>query len=479
MESSRGRSSRRRVGEHGAEPALGVVVVAAQHVGDRDGGDEQHPPRDLLLRQQRDRRVERGAAVFEPAGGAERQPLPLQQRGAMRGVLLRRQLEGRAVPVGGGRRGGHGRLRAGRLEQRDRGRVAGPRELLDVVGTQRRRRPAPLQQRGCACMRLQPPGAVGRVGDRAVDERVAEAEGAAAGGAHEVGRDERVERRQRGRLGDVGGRGRDVELERVAGDGGAAREGALRGREALQLLRDRRGDGAGDRLVGVGGVAGAARQLAQEERVAVGLVEDPLAHGVVELRRQQPARRSAAERRRAQLVPAVGAAAGVDEPRADAARPQREQQQEAAARWAPQQVQQQLDRRLVGPLDVVEQQRQRLLLGELLQSRADRVVEAEALPRDHRLAGRGHRQRVEPLAQRRPQQPERQVLLLLGGAGAGDPHAGRGGPLGGGGEQRALADPGLAGDGQQPPAAALDVGEGTCDRRDLDVAPEQSHRGEG
>ncbi len=328
-------------------------------------------------------------------------------------------------------------------------------------------------------MRLQPPAGGGRVGDGAVDERVAEAEGAAAGGAR--GRPRPARRAPPARPARRPSAAA-VATSRSNGSPATAAPSASRraaAGEAVELLRDRRRDRARHRLVGVAGAAAAARQLAQEERVAVGLVQDPLAHVVVELGAAaapgrvlrlsgagaaRPSRRHGGRRRRSRgsTVPAAArTAAGT------------------AARRPAQQVQQQLDRRLVGPLHVVEQQRQRPLGGDRLQLRPQRMVEAEALPRDHRLAGRRHRQRLEPVAERVAQQSERQLLPLLGGACARAPANRRRAPLGGDGEQRALADPGLAGEGEQPPAAGLRFRERACDRGDLDVAPKQSHRAEG
>ena len=74
---------------------------------------------------------------------------------------------------------------------------------------------------GAPPVRGDPGAGRARLVNRAPDQRMAEAEPPGhLRGTHEVPRDQLVERVERFRLGHVGGRRREVELERVAGHRG-------------------------------------------------------------------------------------------------------------------------------------------------------------------------------------------------------------------------------------------------------------------
>ena len=192
----------RRNLDRGEQPPSHVAEAAHHAVERRRGGDQRDPHRRGLGRQQPQHLVERVARLGQPPGGAEGERERAEQRGALLERVVGEQPDGGAVAA----RRGVGRAVGGRGgrggEQRHRLEVAGPRVALDVVGARRRAGAAGRQRRRGALVRGEPPGRRRGVVDRAADQGVAERERApVAGGAHEVGGHEAVERRGRRRPG--------------------------------------------------------------------------------------------------------------------------------------------------------------------------------------------------------------------------------------------------------------------------------------
>ena len=345
-------------------------------------------------------------------------------------------------------------------------------------------RAARRQRRGDALVRTKPPGGRRGVVDRAAHDRMAEGEAAAvARRAHEVDGHEPVEwRRDRAGV-QLGGERRELGVERVAGDRCALDQRPRRARQHLQLDADRRGHAR--RHPGPG-----ARQLVQEQRVAVGLAGDPLAIGDVA---QQRERLVMAERFQVQVL-----GAGVERAHRDAAfrRAQREHEQVRRARRAAQQVLDELDRRVVRPVQVVQRQSDRALAGEQLDQPAQRPVVAEALRgglgrggRRHAVR-RGRQHRAEPgiqrldaarvqgrnmVVERGDGERERHLALVLGRAPGEREQPGRAGALRGGFQQRGLADPRLTADQHDARLAAAHVLHRPLHRVELAIASYEVH----
>ena len=196
----------------------------------------------------------------------------------------------------------------------------------------------------------------------------------------------------------------------------------------------------------------------------------------------------------------------VAQPCGDADRPQRERQQHRRLRRPAQQVKHPLECSLVGPVEVVEQQRDRLLLGDQLKQRPECAVVAEPFgrpgrgPRDgaglrrtgqdrgeignaiwaERLQSGGAEPR-HPIIERVDDEAERDIHLVLGGATGEEIEPGGSCPVLDVREQRGLPDPGLA---EQREHGAVAVSRSLHRRRSnplLGRAPNQSpgcHTGE-
>ena len=296
---------------------------------------------------------------------------------------------------------------------------------------------------------------------------------------------------------EVGRDGRDVRIEGIARDGGAPDERSGRRREAGDLAMDGGQDRGREALAGV---LAQVRELMQEERVAVGLPEHAIAQVGPQRVGQEPGGRVVGQALQPQLLEPGGGARRIEEQRRRIDRPQREHEQVRDARRAAQQVHDELDRGLVGPVQVVEQERERLLPAQLLEHGPQRPVVPEALSGRHRHAARavggrpGRRQdrgdlgahRRDPrgapggdvLVERVDDEPERHLALLLGRPARQHDEAG---PPGGGGhlvEQRALPDARLAQQPQRARAAGSHVEERSLDRLQLSAATDQVHRPE-
>ena len=288
--------------------------------------------------------------------------------------------------------------------------------------------------RACASSRHASPGArVDGPAHQRVPERVAPRHG---GAAEHAARDELVDRREGLVLREPGGRGGQLQLGGIARDGGPPGQPARGTAEAADLLRERdrhrprhagllrRGDGPALRL------APRPRELLHVERVAAALPVDLVADGRGQVRSHQLIRVAARHLRQAELGHAALARGRLErgaEAGRDAAGAERQRDEDARARRAAEQVGDQLHRRVVGPVDVVEHEHDGPLGGELLQQRAHRPMRAEPLvvqPAEGDVAGRGRgRQHPRQLGHAVPDQP-----LEPGRAERGDVVVERGDP---------------------------------------------------
>ena len=244
-----GRRLRRQVAERDVQPPARVLVAAEPPllVGERDG--EREP----LARAGAVRSA--SSSVARAAGGSPAAACASASRPAAR-VALGRPAVGQQPQRGGVEaRGGRGRRRLqlarGRGEQRDRRLVA--------RAARRARRGARARPARRRAARARPPrGRARRAAsrpalrhvDRVADDRVAEREARAA--RRPAARARRASSSssasQRRGLGELGDRGGEVGLERVAGDGGAVEQAARAGRERGELGGERGGDRGRDPL---------------------------------------------------------------------------------------------------------------------------------------------------------------------------------------------------------------------------------------
>jgi hypothetical protein len=196
--------------------------------------------------------------------------------------------------------------------------------------------------------------------------------------ADQVGVRDLVERGERARLRHAGDAGGDTDLERLAGDRRAVQQRERGSRAGRELGGDRRADGPRDAVL----ARTCARQLLDEERVAAALLVDGAAGA-----REQPLGVVAAERPQRNAPSEAGRVARW---------PARDRQQHARVGRAVDERRDQLDRGRVGPVQVVQQQRQPAAGGEPLEQRPHRAVEAVALLHERRAARvRERRQRGE------------------------------------------------------------------------------------
>jgi hypothetical protein len=161
-------------------------------------------------------------------------------------------------------------------------------------------------------------------------------------------------------------------------------------------------------------------------------------------------------------------------------------------------VQDELDRRVVGPVQVVEQQRDRALAAQQLEQRAHRAVVAEALGRAGRgcggrlgVRGRGGRQdrgeirpdrlhaprvqRRDVVVERVDREAERHRPLVLGGPSLQHEHPGGLRALAHDRQQRALADARLAEYADRAPRPGGRLLHGAFCGGELCLASEQAH----
>ncbi len=234
-------------------------------------------------------------------------------------------------------------------------------------------RSALLERGGGAGVGGEPPAAARRRVDGAAHERMTEDEAPRdLGRSHEVARQQLVERVEAGARLQLRDRGRHVRLERLSGDGGPVEQRARRLRQRLELFAERCGHGgrhaAETLLVRVAAQRHGQRallarplQLLEVERVAAGVVADLRADGRLEPA-QQLHRLGLVERLQCQARD-VGDGQGGEQSLGHLPGPEAECDQHGRLRPAPQQRGDQLDRRAVAPVQVVEHEHERLVLG--------------------------------------------------------------------------------------------------------------------
>ena len=275
--------------------------------------------------------------------------------------------------------------------------MVGPLRGVGAAGRERVSRP---------CVSGKAPAAPHRLIHRAAHERVAEDELARhVGRAHEVEDQQVVEGREPGLLAQPGDRRRKTGLERLARHRRPVQQRARLGRQRLELTGDRARNRRGHPgLAGavaehrgqVGALAGPA-ELLEVERVAAAVAVDRRdVAGVHSL--QQPAGLRLAEvaelepvnpltgQRRAQTL---GGLAGAHA----------EGKQDRRSRLPAGQRGDQLERRAVAPVQVVQHQHERPLVGYQAQEATDRAMGPVALVRDGRRGAVGSLQRREHLGE--------------------------------------------------------------------------------
>ena len=439
-----GAALRRRVGAGGQQPPARVGVQAEVALDARDADHE------LDLRRERERFKQRRARVAEPPGADQRGRLAGEQVGAGVAIAVRHEPQRRGEPVRRGRgRALAGGLRGGR-QHRDRLGVADVRRTHHVEGPRRGPGAALLERRRDPLVRAQAPRGRDAVVDRAPHERVAEderaprlarGEGEAAragrhGEAARLGRERRFAGRRR--LSGSRAARRPRSAPAAAGSSspvvaGRTRSAATRSSRARRAASASRSAAAAassgsngspvtaapsisargtspsaetSRPIAATSDAGSAPsarsadagELAEEERVAAAFAHDPLADGGVGDAGQQRVGVVAAQRRELELLPPARAAGRVQQPAGRADRPRREHQQRRDRHRPAQQVQHQLQRGFVGPVQVVEQQRDGR---QPLEPRRHGAVAAEALRHRRRRPARPPARRARRTSPRR------------------------------------------------------------------------------
>ena len=396
------------------QPRVGGVVAAEQVLARRAGGDQPHAQVGQL--DQRERVHERLQRALQPPGGGQRARQRDEQREAPprvaghgdRGVGDRRAEQAqRGLEPAGGDGGRPCRdLVAGLLEHRGGGLVAGAGGALDVVGAGGQRGRAVGERLGGAGVRLQPPRLARPVVHGAAHQRMPEAVAPGdIGRPGDVGRQQGVDRGQGLALVEPGGGGREIEVERLAGHGGAPAEPAGGLAQARDLLAERGGHGGrdADRVrLGVrrGGRRGSPGQLLEVERVAAALAVEQRERALAE----QGVGLGLRERTEADLGDHPVAARGLqrrEQRVGHLAGAEGERDQDRRHRRAAQQVGDQLERGVVGPLHVVEHQHDRVTHGHPLQEGPHRAVGVEALVLQTARPGRRRRTGARARARRR------------------------------------------------------------------------------
>ena len=280
------------------------------------------------------------------------------------------------------------------------------------------------------------------------------------GRAHESPPDERVETGQ-GLIGVEPARGGGkVEVERVARDGGAVEQHPGRRGQGGALGADGRDDAAGRLGPGTG-----ARQLLEQQRVAPGPREHALAVVRVVEAGQQGLGGFASERAEVER----GGGTDRQQPLRHVARTERGDKQVRPLGRAPHQVLEQFQRGRVGPVDVVEDESERMASRKRVKPVAQPTVQPPSLG-----WRRGRRERhvvewLERLGHRR----EGDVALQLGRPAPQHREAAFGRPVAEPVEQAGLADAGLAAHQQHgalPAGRRLDQ---AADRVELRIPSDQ------
>ena len=242
------------------------------------------------------------------------------------------------------------------------------------MDARRHRGSAGGQRLRAALVRAETPAARRGVIDRSSHERVAEAETTRnVGMAHEVAAQQLVERRECGRLRDCRRRSHQLGLERVARDGRALQYEARAVRQQPELL-GQCGDDGGRNPAGVerdleerGGGARCsilrARELLEVERIATAVLVERGGRGIVEAGSEKLP--GLGQRQGPELVTRepsgpVRALEGGRKTAWRLAGPHRHREQDGGRRQAAEKRAEQLDRPRVGPVQVVQDQHERL-----------------------------------------------------------------------------------------------------------------------
>ena len=325
-------------------------------------------------------------------------------------VVARQQPQRRLEPVRR-RRGRASRRRdAGVQQQHDRVLVAAAGGLLDVMRALGGRGAAGRQRRRRARVGRELPAARRRLVDRAAHDRMAEDEAPRhRRRAHQVQRQEPVERGEALRRRQLRDRRRQVGLERLAGDGGGVQQRVLGRRKGSELLGQRRRHGGrhpgrttGFRIAverrAQPPLPARSRELLEVERVAAAVAVDRRHRSRIEPG-QQLARLGLVERRERDPSYRRHGERGRQGPRGTS-RAERERQQDGSLDAATQQRREQLDRRAVAPVQVVEHEHERPRAREEAEQAARRAVSAIALVGDRVAdAGAGPAQRRKQLGE--------------------------------------------------------------------------------
>jgi hypothetical protein len=372
------------------QQTLRFVVFAQQVLDDRRPHHRAAPQR-IIRREQRQHLLEGVTALLQVARRSERHGQREQQLAPLRGGLVVGEQAQRATKPacgGAGRAGGGGvaRLR----EHRHRLGVPHSRRALDVAGARGGRCAARRQHPGGPCVDAAPPAALGRLVHRASYDRVAKAEAPGRRRSHEVAVEELVHRREGVRFVHPDDLAGELRFERVAHHRRGPDQLARSRREVLELAGDHRGHGRGHASGFV--VDGhrarlvldprSAHQLLQVERVPAALPVDPLGHRPREVSREERPRLLGAERHQLDelsLGVALELLDGGRGPGLQLPGPEGDGDEQPRLRRAPQQVQQQLDRRGISPVQIVERQHDSSPRGERVQQCRDRAVQAIAV----------------------------------------------------------------------------------------------------
>ena len=247
---------------------------------------------------------------------------------------------------------------------------------------------------GCASVGREPPTGRCSLVDGPSDERVPEDELARHRcRANEVAGDQLIEGAEALRVRELGDRCREIGLERLAGDSRAPEQCLLLRRQRSDLLRQRGRDGSGygnacDIGVDAGGVdrgrqspfLARAPELLEVERVAAAVAIDRRGLARLEIAEQQVRLRFG---ERLEHDPLRGGHRECGRQRRRSGRGAKADcEQHGCIRLAAQQGGEQLERRLVAPVQVVEDDDERLLAREQLEQPADGPVGAVALVGD-------------------------------------------------------------------------------------------------
>ena len=330
------------------------------------------------------------------------------------GRLGREQPQRAAEQPRRGRRVARGRRLARLAQHRDGGGVAVTAGVLDVVGARRGRGAARGERGGAALVGAEAPAAGRGLVDRAAHERVPEAEAARhVRGADEVAAQQLVERVHRRGLGTPAAaaassgsngspataapsRTRRAPADRTASSSASA---AATARGTCTPASETSVAAASPRLA-----PRRARELLEVERVPAALRVERRGHGGADARAEQRARLVAAQRlelEAASACPARRARSSATASRSGTCRGRSATTiRTARVGRAAQQRAEQLERPGVRPVQVVEQQHERLRRRQRLQQPAEGAVRAVAIALRRRAGRRQRREHVRELGAR-------------------------------------------------------------------------------